>query len=45
MLRQTLSKALHISSATTRLAPDLLKAYTILSDIIVRRYAVDREDP
>ena len=41
---QTLSKALDISSATARIAPDLLKALAILSDMTVRRSAVDRED-
>ena len=34
---QTLSKALDISSATARVAPDLLKALAILSDTTVRR--------
>ena len=42
---QTLSKALDISSATARVAPDLLKALAILSDATVRRSAVDQEDP
>ena len=37
-------KALDISSATARVAPDLLKALAILSDTTVRRSAVDRED-
>ena len=41
---QTLSKALDISSATARVAPDLLKALAILSDTTVRRSAVDQED-
>ena len=41
---QTLSKALDISSATARVAPDLLKTLAILSDTTVRRSAVDRED-
>ena len=41
---QTLSKALDISSATTRVAPDLLKALAILSDTTGRRSAVDREE-
>ena len=41
---QTLSKALDISSATARVAPDLLKALAILSDTTVRRLAVDWED-
>ena len=40
----TLSKALNISSATARVAPDLLKALEILSDTSLRRSAVDRED-
>ena len=38
-----MSKALDISSATTRVAPDLLKALTILSDTTVRRSPVDQE--
>ena len=33
-----------ISSATARVAPDLLKALALLSDVTVRRSAVDRED-
>ena len=37
-----MSKALDISSATARVAPDLLKALAILSDTTVRRSAVDR---
>ena len=41
---QTLSKALDISSATARIAPDLLKALAILSDTTAKRSAVDRED-
>ena len=41
---QTLSKALDRSSATAWVAPDLLNAPAILSDTIVRRSAVDRED-
>ena len=41
---QTLSKALDISSATTWVAPDLLKTLAILSDATVRRSAIDRED-
>ena len=40
---QTLSKALDISSATARGAPDLLKALAILSDTTVRRSTVDQE--
>ena len=39
-----LTKALDISSATARVAPDLLKAVAVLSDTTVRRSAVDRED-
>ena len=42
--RQTLSKALDISSATAPVAPDLLKALAILSDATVRRSAVYPED-
>ena len=34
-----------ISSATARVAPDLLKALAILSDTTVRRSAVDQEEP
>ena len=41
---QNLSKTLDISSATARVAPDLLKALAILSDTTMRRSAVDRED-
>ena len=41
---QTLPKALDISSATARVAPDLLKALVILSDATARRSAVDWED-
>ena len=41
---QTLWKALDISSATAREAPDLLKALAVLSDTTSRRSAVDRED-
>ena len=41
---QILSKALHISSVTARVASDLLKAIAILSDTTVRRSAVDREN-
>ena len=37
-------KAVDISSATARIVPDLLKALAILSDITVRRSAVDREN-
>ena len=33
-----------ISSATARVAPDLLKALAILSDATVIRSAVDQED-
>ena len=41
---QTLSKALDTSSATTWVAPDLLKVPAILLDTTVRRSAVDGED-
>ena len=41
---QTLSKPLDISSATTRVAPDLLKVLAILLDTTVRRSAVDQKD-
>ena len=37
-------KALDVSSATARVAPDLLEAQAILSDTTVRRSAVDQED-
>ena len=40
---QTLSKTLDISSATARVAPDLLKALAILSDTTVRTSAVDQK--
>ena len=43
-LKFVLSKALDISSATTRVVPHLLKALAIISDKTVRRNAVDRED-
>ena len=33
-----------MSSATARVAPDLLKALAILSDTTVRRSAVDQQD-
>ena len=36
-----MSKALDISSATAQVAPDLLKALSILSGTTVRRSAVD----
>ena len=35
---------MYISSATARVAPDLLKVLAILSDTTVRRSAVDQED-
>ena len=41
---QTLLKALDISSATARVVPGLLKALAILSDVTVKRSAVDREN-
>ena len=37
----TLSKELDITSAIAQVAPNLLKALAILSDIIVRRPAID----
>ena len=37
-------KIVDISSATAQVSPDLLKALAILSDITVRRSAVDQED-
>ena len=39
-----MSKALDISNAKARAAPDLLKALVILSDATIRRSAVDEED-
>ena len=39
-----MSKALDISNAKARAAPDLLKALVILSDTTIRRSAVDQED-
>ena len=41
---KALSKALYISSATARVAPDLLKAPAVLSDTTIRRSAVGQED-
>ena len=41
---QTLSKALGVSSATTRVAPDLLKAQAILPYTTAQRSAVDQKD-
>ena len=40
---QNLLKALDLSSATGRVAPDLTKALAFLSDITVKKSAVDRE--
>ena len=37
-------KALDVSIAIARVAPDLLKAPVVLSDITVGRFAIDRED-
>ena len=39
-----MSKFLDISSATARVAPDLLKDLAIQSDTTFRRSAVDQED-
>ena len=39
-----LSKALDISSATARVAPDQLKALAILSDTTVTRPPIDQAD-
>ena len=39
-----MSKALDISSATARVAPDMLKALAILLDTTVTRSAVDGKD-
>ena len=41
---KTMSKDSDISGATAQVAPDLLKALAILSDITARRSEVDRED-
>ena len=41
---KSLSNALYISSATARVAPDLLKALAILSDKTVRKFVIDREN-
>ena len=41
---KTMPKVLDISSATARVAPDLLKAQAILSDTSVRRFAVGWEE-
>ena len=41
---QSLSKALDISSARTRVVPNLLKSLTIISEMTVRRSAVGWED-
>ena len=41
---QTLSKPLDIASAIARVAPDLLKSLSILSDTTVKWSAVDWED-
>ena len=41
---QTLLKALKLSSATARVAPDPLKAQAMLSDTTAIRSAVDRVD-
>ena len=41
---KTLPKALDISSAAARVAPELIKALAILSDTTMRRSAVDLED-
>ena len=40
----SMPKALDVSSATARVAPDLLKALAIISNTTVIRSAVDRED-
>ena len=38
------SRTLNMSSASARVAPDILKALAILSDTAVRRSEVDQED-
>ena len=40
----SLLKALDLSIATARVAPDLLKAQALLSDTTVRRSAIGQED-
>ena len=40
---EILSKVLDISSATARVVSDLLKALPILSDITVKKSAIDQE--
>ena len=44
IIKYSLLKALDISIATARVAPDLLNSLAILSDTTVRRSAVDKED-
>ena len=41
---QILLKAMDISSATARVAADLLKALAVISDTTVRKSAVDKKD-
>ena len=41
---QILLKAMDISSATARVAADLLKAIAVISDTTVRKSAVDKKD-
>ena len=41
---QALSEPMDISNDTAQVVPNLLKLLAILSDITVRRYAVDGED-
>ena len=41
---QTLSKALDISSAIARVAPDLIKTLAILADTTVKKSSVEWED-
>ena len=45
LICQTLLKTLDISSATAEIVPDPFKDLAILSDTIIRRSAVDVEDP
>ena len=42
--KTSMPNSVDISSATARVAPDLLKALAVLSDTTVRRFVVDQED-
>ena len=43
-MKKTSMKALDISSATTQVAPNILKALVILSDTTVRKSTIDFEN-